>query len=72
MGPKTDFADSNSTSKGASAYSKNTWSKFFQVVLLIFIFIKIYQLTKELKSNSVSSCHIFDPKNIISHLLQYI
>ena len=38
----------------------------------MFMVIKIYQLKKERKSNSASSYHIADPKNIIGHLLQYI
>ena len=46
-----------------------TWPKLFQVVLLMFMVIKIYQLTKELKHNSASSYHI---ANITGHLLQCI
>ena len=38
----------------------------------MFMVIKIYQLTKERKSNLASSYHIADPKYIVGHLLQYI
>ena len=63
---------SNSIPKAASTYSKNTWPKLFQVVLLMFMVIKIYQLKKERKRNSASFYHTADQKNIIGHLLQYI
>ena len=52
MGPNTELTDSNIMLKGTSTCSKIYLYQLFQVVLLMFLVINIYQLTKELKSNS--------------------